>query len=67
MTDSGFSTFEDIIAEFQSQYPNRKIEHRWEIDRYLVYIDGEVKFCTSGFSFLYNLTRLCAALKDELK
>lgn len=54
---------------FQCQYPHRAIKliYSERTSNEYVSIDGEVKFCISGFNLLRNVTLLCEALKDELR
>ena len=44
-------------------YPHRDIK----MDGTLVYIDGESRFSTDGYSLLYNIKRLADAIEDELR
>lgn len=59
--------FDSVIEKFREQYPNRNIEVvNGGYGDWLVRIDDEVKFNTSGYNLLYNLQRLCGCLADEL-
>ena len=56
-----------INLEFMARtYPDRniKLEHTSYGD--IVVIDGEQKFNAKGYSFLYNMQRLCKCLEGEL-
>jgi len=55
--------FRALVKRFNEQYPKRNIN----ICGTLVYVDGECVFNTDGFNLLYNVTRLSACLKDELR
>lgn len=56
-----------ITIEFMARtYPNRHIEIRHTSYGDIVVIDGEQKFNTQGYSFLYNMQRLCKCLEEEL-
>ena len=56
-----------INIEFMARtYPNRHIEIRHTSYGDIVVIDGEQKFNTQGYSFLYNMQRLCKCLEGEL-
>ena len=47
---------------FKGAYPHLDLVMRDSI----VYLNGEALFNTEGYNLLYNLTRLCNNLKDEL-
>ena len=56
-----------INLEFMARtYPDRniKLEHTSYGD--IVVIDGEPQFNAKGYSFLYNMQRLCKCLEGEL-
>lgn len=52
--------FANVIGCFQGKYSG--LEYRGT----LVYYNGEARFDTEGYNLLYNLTRLCELLKEEL-
>jgi hypothetical protein len=52
--------FEAVFGSFQAVYGG--LEYKGT----LVYYKGEIRFNTDGYNLLYNLTRLCGLLKDEL-
>ena len=52
--------FEAVFGSFQAKYSG--LEYKGT----LVYYKGEIRFNTDGYNLLYNLTRLCGLLKDEL-
>lgn len=66
MTENQEALFRNVFVELADAYPNRNLELKWDYDRWVVSVDGEVKFTTLGWNFLYNLTRLCKCLNDEL-
>lgn len=53
--------FMEVFTNFQSRFKGL------EIVGTLVYYNGELQFNTEGFNLLYNLTKLCELLKDELQ
>lgn len=58
--------FRTVIEKMRDQYPHRNISIRDTSYGTIVSIDGEDKFNITGYCLLYNLQRLCKALKDEL-
>jgi len=58
--------FNEVVATFQTQYPNRGIGIIESYGNQILCVDGQVKFCITGYNLLYNLQRLCDCLKDEL-
>lgn len=52
--------FEETFRYFQTQYNGLEMEGT------LVVYNGERKFNTDGFNLLYNLSRLCELIKEEL-
>ena len=58
--------FNEVVATFQSQYPNRDIRIVESHGNRIVCIDGQPNFCITGYNLLHNLQRLTEALKDEL-
>lgn len=53
--------FMEVFTNFQRRFKGL------EIVGTLVYYNGELQFNTEGFNLLYNLTKLCELLKDELQ
>lgn len=53
--------FMEVFTNFQRRFKGL------EIVGTLVYYNGELQFNTEGFNLLYNLTKLCELLKDELR
>lgn len=65
MNDQDF--LKAVVDKFAEKYPRRHIELREEDREHAcVYIDGQAKYCTTGYNLLYNISRLCKALEDEL-
>lgn len=60
--------FSEVIASFQRKYPRRAIgvEKDFNCENEYVSIDGQRKFCITGYNLLYNLQRLCKCLEVEL-
>ena len=59
--------FNEVLERFQQQY-DFEVEHPYN-DGYIEIVkDGEIigGMNTDGYNLLYNLTRLCRTLKDEL-
>ena len=54
--------FKEVLNRMAETYPHRDIKM---VDT-LVYIDGESRFSTDGYSLLYNIKRLVDAIEDEL-
>ena len=67
MIDSEKAIFNAVVEKFKEQYPHRNIKSYTAIfgEEY-INIDGEDKFCTTGYNLLYNLQRLVKVLEDEL-
>ena len=55
--------FQEVIDRMGETYPHRDIK----MVGTLVYIDGESRFSTDGYSLLYNIKRLADAIEDELR
>lgn len=53
--------FMEVFTNFQRRY------NGLEMHGTIVYYKGEMQFNTDGFILLYNLTRLCDLLKEELR
>lgn len=53
--------FAQVFASFKQKY------NGLDMVGTLVYYKGELEFNTDGFNLLYNLTRLCELLKEELR
>lgn len=65
MNDQDF--LKAVVDKFAEKYPRRRIELREEDREHTcVYVDGQAKYCTTGYNLLYNISRLCKALEDEL-
>lgn len=54
------------VEHLQSVYPNRNIKLLKMPHGDIVEIDGELKFNTEGYCFLYNMQRLVKCLEGEL-
>ena len=54
--------FREVLNRMAETYPHRDIK----MVGTLVYIDGESRFNTDGYRFLYNIKRLADALEQEL-
>lgn len=52
--------FDEVFGAFQSKYDG--LEKRGT----LVWYNGRIAFNTDGYNLLYNLTRLCNLLNEEL-
>ena len=67
MIDSEKAIFSVVVEKFKEQYPHRDIKFYTSFfgEEY-VNIDGDDKFCTTGFNLLYCLQCLVSALEDEL-
>lgn len=52
--------FLNVLKQFKQTYGNLAIKGS------LVYLNGECMFNTEGYNLLYNLTRLCDILKEEM-
>ena len=55
--------FKEVLDRMAETYPHRDIK----MIGTLVYIDGESRFSTDGYSLLYNIKRLADAIEDELR
>lgn len=64
MTFTEKHIFDDVLEQFQIQYPHRNIKYSYET---CIEVDGELEFNTDGYNLLYNLKRLCDVLQDELR
>lgn len=58
-----------IFEHFQNKYGHANLEmvNPYGPKRTIVSMNGEMIFNTDGYNLLYNLTRLCDALKEELR
>ena len=58
--------FQINVEHMQSAYPKRNIKLIRTSYGDIVEIDGEQKFNTEGYCFLYNMQRLVKCLEGEL-
>lgn len=54
--------FKEVLNYFVERYPSSRLEMRGTIVR----VNGKDVFNMDGWNLLFNLKRLCEALKDEL-
>ena len=66
MKDKDFVEFPTIVEALSASYPHRNVQLKQEFGNEYVYVDGEPKFCATGYNLLFNLTRLCQTLSNEL-
>jgi len=59
--------FEHVMDYFKAKYPYRRIQYEFMYGDRMISIDGEIQFNLEGYNLLYNLTRLCKCLEDELR
>lgn len=58
--------FKDVFNHFQEKYPNSRIERVKQFDREVIRVNGEDRFCITGYNLVYNLYRLTKCLEGEL-
>lgn len=67
MTPEEALIFESTMDYFKAKYPDRRIQYEFMYGDKMISIDGEIQFNLEGYNLLYNLTRLCKCLEDELR